>query len=59
MEWAGRSQRAAVRAAQREAVTALRQQLAAPVSPSVNTVAGLPLPHQALALFDAVADLWS
>ncbi|MBL8938841.1 MAG: ferritin-like domain-containing protein [Archangium sp.] len=59
--WSGldEAERAAVRAAQREAVTVLRQQLAAPVSPSVNAVAGLPLPHQALALFDAVADLWS
>jgi hypothetical protein len=59
--WSGldEAERAAVRAAQREAVTVLRQQLAAPVSPSVNTVAGLPLPHQALALFDAVAELWS
>lgn len=60
--WSGLNdaERAAVRAAQREAVTVLRQQLAAPVSPTVNTVAGLPLPHEALALFDAVAtDLWS
>lgn len=60
--WSGLddAERAAVRAAQRDAVETLRQQLAAPVSPTVNTVAGLPLPHQALALFDAVAaDLWS
>lgn len=60
--WSGLddAERAAVRAAQREAIAALRQQLAAPVSPTVNTVAGLPLPHQALALFDAVAcELWS
>ena len=60
--WSGLddAEREAVRAAQRDAVATLRQQLAAPVSPTVNTVTGLPLPHQALALFDAVAaDLWS